>query len=170
MMSEYISMSNRFSRIVNKINNGPEFLRQFLLTRVFCGSVKYAGTSKIKLLSVSANKAVLRLNNIKRVQNHIGGIHAIAASLLAESTTGIVVGMNVPDDRVPVLKSMTVNFKRRMQGNLVAEANLSDEQINQITSTEKGETNVVVTITDDSGQQPIEVDMLWAWIPKIRKK
>lgn len=162
-------MVNTFSRIVSKINNGPEFCRSFLLTKLFCTKVKYAGTSNVVLESVEPNRVELFIANKKKVQNHIGGVHAIAVALLAESATGIVVGLNVPDDRLPVLKSMTVNFERRMQGALRAVATLTDEQITQIRTTEKGETLVDVVITDESEQSPVSCEMHWAWITKVRK-
>ncbi|QOL26527.1 DUF4442 domain-containing protein [Thalassotalea sp. LPB0316] len=161
-------MANRFSTVVNRINKGPAALRSYLLTKVFNSQVKYAKTSNIKLISVT-NKAVeLKIANKKRVQNHIGGVHAIAASLLAESATGIVFGMNVPDTHVPLLKSMKVDFQRRMVGDLTAHANLTDEQIQQIETQDKGDMLVAVTITDESGQQPIACFMEWAWVPKRR--
>lgn len=146
----------------------PKFLQSFLLTRVFCSTVKYANTSNVTLISVTNNKAVLTIKNKKKVQNHIGGVHAIAAALLAESATGIVFGMNVPDSQVPLLKSMKANYLRRMQGDLVAEATLTEEQISEINSAEKGDMMVSVKITDESGQEPIEVFMDWAWVSKKR--
>ncbi|MAG76355.1 MAG: DUF4442 domain-containing protein [Colwelliaceae bacterium] len=161
-------MANKFSKAVSFIYKMPVFSQQYLLTKLFCSQVKYAGTSKVKLHKVTNNEVELSLANIKRVQNHIGGVHAVAASLLAESATGIVFGMNVPDSHLPLLKSMTVNYNRRMQGGLKAVAKLSDEQINEINSSEKGNILVPVTITDESGQEPIEVMMHWAWTPKKR--
>ena len=161
-------MANKFSKAVSFIYKMPAFSQQYLLTKLFCSQVKYAGTSKVKLHKVKNNEVELSLANIKRVQNHIGGVHAVAASLLAESATGIVFGMNVPDSHLPLLKSMTVNYNRRMQGGLKAVAKLSDEQINEINSSEKGNILVPVTITDESGQEPIEVMMHWAWTPKKR--
>ncbi|GLX83887.1 DUF4442 domain-containing protein [Thalassotalea loyana] len=162
-------MANRFSTIVNRINKGPASLRSFLLTKVFNSQVKYAKTSNIKLISVTNHAVELKVENKKRVQNHIGGVHAIAASLLAESATGIVFGMNVPDSHLPLLKSMKVEYQRRMVGDLTAHATLSDEQIKLIENEEKGDMMVPVTITDESGQQPIECFMEWAWVPKKRK-
>ncbi|MCH2058822.1 MAG: DUF4442 domain-containing protein [Thalassotalea sp.] len=161
-------MANKFSKAVSLIYKMPTFSQQYLLTKLFCSQVKYAGTSKVKLHKVTNNEVELSLANIKRVQNHIGGVHAVAASLLAESATGIVFGMNVPDSYLPLLKSMTVNYNRRMQGGLKAVAKLSDEQVNEINSSEKGNILVPVTITDESGQEPIEVMMHWAWTPKKR--
>lgn len=161
-------MANRFSKAVRKIHMFPASLHSYLLTKLFCTTVKYANTSNIKLLTVSNKHVRLTLANKKKVQNHIGGIHAIAASLLAESATGIVFGMNVPDTHVPLLKSMTVNFQRRMKGDLVATASLTDEQIALITSADKGDLIVPVSITDGSGEEPIEVIMNWAWVNKVR--
>ncbi|MBA6252541.1 DUF4442 domain-containing protein [Colwellia sp. MB3u-55] len=161
-------MANKFGKIISKVNRMPRFMRSFLLTKIFCSTVKYAGTSSIKLISVSHTKAVLSLENKKKVQNHIGGVHAIAAALLAESATGIVFGMNVPDTCVPLLKSMTFHFQRRMQGNLSAVAILSLAEIEQIENADKGSLMVSVEITDESDQQPIVCEMEWAWVTKRR--
>ena len=161
-------MANKFGKIISKVNRMPRFMRSFLLTKIFCSTVKYAGTSSIKLISVSHTKAVLSLENKKKVQNHIGGVHAIAAALLAESATGIVFGMNVPDTCVPLLKSMTFHFQRRMQGNLSAVAVLSLADIEQIENSDKGSLMVNVEITDESDQQPIVCEMEWAWVTKRR--
>jgi acyl-coenzyme A thioesterase PaaI-like protein len=159
-------MANKFRRIINKVNRMPRSTRSFLLTRIFCSQVKFAGTSSIKLISVSTTKAVLSLENKKKVQNHIGGVHAIAAALLAESATGIVFGMNVPDNCVPLLKSMTVHYQRRMQGNLTAIAKLSEENIKLIEAGGKGSMMVKVEITDESEIEPIVCEMDWAWVTK----
>ena len=161
-------MANRFSLFVNKVHKAPQFMQSFLLTTLFSSKVKFAGTTGVKLEKVTHQQTILTLKNKKSVQNHIGGIHAIAAAVLAESATGIVFGMNVPDDRVPLLKSMTVKYQRRMQGNLKAVANLSAEQIRLIEQKEKGDVIVPVIITDESGQQPIECEMEWAWVSKKR--
>jgi len=162
-------MSNRFSDIVSKVNKAPSFMRTFLLTKLFTSKVKYAGTTGLKIHHISKQKSILTLKNTKSVQNHIGGIHAIAAAVLAESATGIVFGMNVPDTRLPLLKSMTMHYQRRMQGSLTAKASLSLEQIRQIEADEKGAIIVPVIITDESEEQPIECHMEWAWVSKKRK-
>ncbi len=161
-------MPNSFSSFVSKVHKAPKFMQSFLLTTLFNSKVKFAGTTGIKLEQVTHQQTVLTLKNKKSVQNHIGGIHAIAAAVLAESATGIVVGINVPNDRVPLLKSMTIEYQRRMQGNLKAVANLTLEQITLIEQQEKGDITVPVIITDDSGQMPIVCNMEWAWVSKKR--
>lgn len=161
-------MANTFSRLVKKIYQTPAFMQPFLLTQLFGFKVKYAKTTGIQIQSVSQQAVVITLANKKKVQNHIGGVHAIAAALLAESATGIVFGMNVADSCIPLLKAMTIRYQRRMTGTLTAKATLSDEQIKQINTQDKGDMMVKVVITDESGQPPIECDMDWAWVSKRR--
>lgn len=161
-------MSNRFSRFINKVNYAPKKLRPFLLTKFFCTTVKFAGTTGIKIQHVSHECVEIKLANKKKVQNHIGGVHAVAAALLAESATGIVFGMNVPDDSVPLLKSMKIEYQRRMQGGLTAVANITPEQRQQIEQNEKGDMIIAVQITDESNEQPIVCTMDWAWVKKRR--
>ncbi len=167
-MLEECMKENKFSGFVKTIYRAPRKLQPFLLTQLFCSQVKYARTSGIKLVEISHQEVVLRLANKKKVQNHIGGVHAIAAGLLAESATGIVFGMNVPDHCIPLLKSMKVNYQRRMQGSLLAKASLTAEQIKQIKQEDKGDLFVSVVITDESGQAPITCEMEWAWVTKRR--
>jgi len=161
-------MSNKLSFFVNQVHKAPQFMQSFLLTTLFTTKVKFAGTTGVKIEKITHQQTILLLKNKKSVQNHIGGIHAVAAAVLAESATGIVFGMNVPDSRLPLLKSMKIHYQRRMQGDLKAIANLTLDQIQIIEQKEKGDIIVAVTITDESGHQPIECEMEWAWVSKKR--
>jgi hypothetical protein len=51
-----------------------------------------------------------------------------------------------------------------------AVATLTNEQQQLMQSTDKGETLVQVVITDESGEAPIQCEMLWAWIAKSQLK
>jgi acyl-coenzyme A thioesterase PaaI-like protein len=159
-------MSNRFSRAINKINKLPERVRPFLLTKLFCSQVHFANTSKVKILSISKNKVVMTIKNRKKVQNHIGGVHALAAGLLAESASGIVFGINIPDTCLPLIKTLKLNYKKRMKGDLLAVATISDEDIALMNDNDKGNLLVSVKITDESTEEPIECEMDWAWVTK----
>ena len=159
-------MKNKFNRIISTLNKAPARFRPFLLTKAFSSKVKFAGTTGIRIESISQDQVVIHLANKKKVQNHIGGVHAIAAAVIAESATGIVFGMNVPDSALPLLKSMKMEYQRRMEGDIAARAFLNSEQITAIQNEEKGSLFVPVELTDSSGQQPIQCEMEWAWVPK----
>jgi uncharacterized protein (TIGR00369 family) len=160
---------NKLSRYIAKISQAPKFAQSFLLTKLFCSQVKFANTTGIKIVKVTDNQVEIHLANKRKVQNHIGGVHAVAAAVLAESTTGLLLGLHVTDQCLPLLKSMNVNYQRRMQGDLKAVASLSEQQIEFIETQVKGDLIVPVTITDESGEQPIICEMHWAWIEKKRK-
>ena len=164
------SRSNKLSTIVNNINKLPSFMRSQSLSFAIGSQVKFAGTSKIEILEMTATRLHARIKNRKLVQNHIGSVHAAAMALLAETVTGLVVGMSVPDDRVPVIKSMKIDYVKRAKGDLEAVANLSAESVAHILATEKGDITVPVKVTDQNGIEPIQCEMIWAWTPKRRAR
>ncbi|MDE2092168.1 MAG: DUF4442 domain-containing protein [Gammaproteobacteria bacterium] len=154
---------------VSKLHSLPPALRWWLLTWAFGRTVRFVRTAGVRFEDLTEERALLHISNSKRVQNHIGSIHATAMALLAETASGAVLGMNVPDDRVPLLKSMQVDFLKRARGDLRAEATLAAAARARILEEEKGEIMVPVKVTDDSGEEPIQCRMLWAWVPKHRR-
>ena len=60
-------------------------------------------------------------------------------ALLAESATGLVLGMSLPDDKLPLMKTMKVNYVKRANGDLKAIATLSPEQLRAIENDERGD-------------------------------
>jgi acyl-coenzyme A thioesterase PaaI-like protein len=160
--------SNAFSRIVAKFEKVPAPLRRWARSKALGSYVKFAGTASIDFEEISTAQVICRIRNVAKNQNHIKGVHAAAMALLAETATGFAVGMNLPDDKLPLLKSMKVEYKKRAQGDLKAVAALTAEQIANVRSVEKGDVTVPVTVTDESGNEPIQCEMVWAWVPKKR--
>ncbi|MDN0082021.1 DUF4442 domain-containing protein [Crenobacter sp. SG2305] len=156
------------SRIADKANNLPEGLRSFVLSKMFGRVVPFLSTAGVRFENVAQERLVVSIRNQRKVQNHIKGVHAAAMALLAETATGFVVGLNVPDDKLMLLKSMKVDYLKRAQGNMRAVATLTPEQISSFHRVDKGDVTVAVSVTDDSGQEPIRCEMIWAWIPKKR--
>lgn len=165
-MTEHLN--NPLRKMVLKVQGKPLWLQQFLLTRIFRHTVKLSGTVKQDILATDLASVTFRQRNYKRVQNHIGGVHAAGTALLGESATGFIVGTNLPGDKLPLLKSMHVDYLKRATGDLVATAHLTDAQIAQMRSEDKGEVEVAVTITDATGIEPVSATYIWAWIPKKR--
>jgi acyl-coenzyme A thioesterase PaaI-like protein len=161
-----MNSSNKLSTIVSRINKMSPFWRVKLLSFVFGRIIKFAGTAKVRIDQLEFTTAQLTLKNRRKVQNHIGSVHAAATGLLGESATGFLIGMHIPDDKIPLLKSMHVDYVKRSQGDLVAVSTVTPEQIEAMRNTEKGELTVNVTITDEKGNQPVNCEFVWAWIPK----
>jgi uncharacterized protein (TIGR00369 family) len=159
---------NRLARSVARLDVIPSPLRTRARSLILGRVVKFVGTAHLDIEALDDARAVVSVRNRPKVQNHIGSVHAAAMALIAETATGFVVGMNVPDSAVPVIKSMHIDFVRRARGSLRAVAELDDGQRLLIRTSERGEVTPRVTVTDEAGEEPIRCTMVWAWTPKRR--
>ncbi|WP_396588945.1 DUF4442 domain-containing protein [Bermanella sp. R86510] len=163
-----MSKPNQLSRAVASIQRMPKPLHQFIMSKAFGNKIKFAGHSGLRFESLSNTECVVSIKNRKKVQNHIGGVHAAAMALLAETATGFVFGMNVPDDKLPLIKKMDIDYVKRSTGDMKAVASLTEDDIARIQSEDKGEVTVPVIITDEASVEPIKASMTWAWTAKRR--
>lgn len=161
-----MSAINPLRSFVDKVSQYPNWLGYRLITWVFRYKVKLAGTVKLDILSTDGKQVIFKQKNRRKVQNHIGSVHAATMALLAESASGFIVGINLPADKLPLIKSMNLNYVKRCSGDITAVAKLTDEQIDLMQTTAKGEVNVAVSIIDEAGVEPLVAEMIWAWVPK----
>ena len=161
-------MDNQLSSMVNKLHPLPKKLQQTILTRLIGRRVRLIQTAGVEFVELTAKRVHVRLKNRARVQNHIGSIHAAGIALLAETASGFVVGMNVPPGSVPVIKSMKVEYKKRAIGHMEAIATLTHADVDFIGKTPKGEIQVSVVVTDAEDKEPVQCEMIWAWVQKRR--
>ena len=166
-MSEVVRTDkpNRLQRNLARLHKAPGFLQAWLRDRVLHRAVPFTGTAGIRFVHMGPDRVEVHLSNRRVVQNHIGSVHASAMNLLAETASGMVVGMNVRDDCLPLAKSLTMDFRKRATGDMKAVATLSPEQQHALHSTDKGEVTVKVVVTDEAGIEPVECTFVWAWIP-----
>ncbi len=164
-----VHQPNRLERQLARIDEAPAFARTWFRSVVLRRAVPFTGTAGLDFLQMSTERVEIGIRNDKKVQNHIGGIHASAMNLLAETATGMVVGMNVRDDCIPLAKELTMAFKKRATGALRAVATLTSEQRQLMQASDKGEVHVAVTVTDEAGVEPVECAFVWAWVPAVRR-
>ena len=161
---------NRLARSLGQLERVPVFARPWARNLVLRRAVPFTGTAGLDFAMMTPQRVEIGVANKKRVQNHIHGVHAAAMTLLAETATGMVVGMNVRDDCLPLAKQLKVAFRKRARGAMRAVATLTDEQRTLMQQSDKGEVTVTVHVSDESGEQPIECEFIWAWIPSGPRK
>lgn len=161
-----MSFNNNLMRVIGKFDFLPPNLRSTVISKIFGRVVPLVGTAGLRYEELTPERVVVSIRNRRPVQNHINGVHAAAMALLAETATGFVVGMNLPDDKLPLIKTLKVDYLKRTKGDMRAVATLTPEQVTLVRTTPKGEVLVPVVVTDESGQEPIRCEMLWAWVPK----
>jgi uncharacterized protein (TIGR00369 family) len=128
--------------------------------------VPLVGTTGLLVEEMTEGRVAVVARNRRRVRNHIGSVHAAAVALAAETATGFVTAMNVGQDQVVLLKTMRVDFKKRIRGDVRAVATLTEEQRGAIRGEERGRLPVEVHVTDGSGEEPVACEMVWAWVPR----
>ena len=161
-----MSVKNPLRSFVDKVNRYPSWLSSRLITWLFRYKVKLAGTAGLDIIKTDGKTVVFRQKNRKKIQNHIGTVHAVTMALLAESSTGFVVGINLPGDKLPLIKTMNLNYVKRCVGDITAIASVTDEQIALMNSEPRGEVTVRVSITDATQDEPMIAEMVWAWVAK----
>ena len=163
-----MSVDNPFTRIVDRYAWLPSFLRDPLVSRAIGRTIPFVGTSGLQIEKITATEVIVRLKDSRAVHNHIGGLHAGAMALLAETATGLVVALNVAGHCVPLIRTLDVSFNRPAQGALRASASLPQEEAERIQTSEVGKITVPLHIEDDAGKEPIDAQLQWAWLPKRR--
>lgn len=161
-----MAQTNPLRTFAEKALRYPDWLGLRLITFLFRYKVKLVGTLKISITQTDLKSVTFFVKNRKKVRNHIGQVHAATMALLAESATGFVVGLNLPGDKLPLIKRMDLRYVRRSLGDMSAVAHLTDAQIALMQTQDKGDIMVAVTVTDESGEEPIVCEMNWAWIGK----
>ncbi len=168
-MSVSSPFDNRARRALRPLAALPGWLARPLRDRAIGRVIPFVGTAGIALERLDDDAAVVRLRNRRRVQNHIGGVHAAATALLAETATGLALGWHLPDDATPLLASLEVRYLRRAQGGLRATAQLPHDAIARLRGEPKGELEVPVAVVDDAGETTVACSLRWAWIPRRRE-
>ncbi|AXI03543.1 DUF4442 domain-containing protein [Aquirhabdus parva] len=160
---------NLIATIVNGTKLLPASVRVRVLSTAFGKAVPMVGTAGIRYELVTPEKVICTIKNRRPMQNHIHGVHAVAMALVAETATGFVTSMNLPDgEKLVLIKSMKLEYKKVAKGDITAVATLTQTQRELIATTPKGEVTVSCIITDETGQSPVECEMIWVWVPKKR--
>jgi hypothetical protein len=87
---------NRLASTVARLQPLPSGLRTWVVSLLLGRAVPLVGTAGLRFEQITSDRVVVRVANRRKVQNHIGGVHAAGMVLLAETATGFCVGMNVP--------------------------------------------------------------------------
>ena len=161
--------TNPFARIADRYRDVPPRLRRPLVTRAIGEVIPFVGTAGCFIEAYTPRRVAVRLDNGTRLRNHLGGLHAAALALLAETATGLVVALNVPDGSSPLLRTMDVSFDRFARSAVQAEATLTGEEGTQIQSRPLGQVEVDVTLTaPDDETTLVSGSLKWAWVPEDR--
>ena len=164
-----MSKKNPLHAVLNRLDFLPEPYKTKAASIAFTRAVPFVNTAGCTFEKVTNEEVIVSIKNKRKARNHIGQLHAAAMALIAETASGFVFTMNLPGDKLNLIKSMKVNYLKRTQGDMRAVATITPEQAKQIQTEPKGSIMIEVKVTDESGEEPITCEMDWAWVPKKKK-
>lgn len=161
--------TNPFADIAARYADHPPRLRRPLVTEAVGQVIPFVETAGCSVEAYTPTRVAVRLDNRTAVQNHLGGLHAAALALLAETASGLVVALNVPPASAPLLRTMDVSFERYARHAVQAEATLTGDESDRIQSRPIGRIDVDVTLTAPADDETLVSSALeWAWLPEER--
>ena len=161
--------TNPFARIADRYRDVPPRLRRPLVTKAVGEVIPFVDTAGCFIEAYTPRRVAVRLDNETRLRNHLGGLHAAALALLAETASGLVVALNVPDGSSPLLRTMNISFDTFAREAVQAEATLTDDGSAQVRSRSIGQIEVDVTLAaPDDDTTLVSGTLKWAWLPETR--
>lgn len=101
---------------------GSSSLGKWLFAKIICFKAPYFTTIRPRVTLLHANLCEAYLVQTRRVQNHIGCIHAIALCNLAELCAGLMTDVSIPGDMRWIPKGMSVEYLKKAKGKITARA------------------------------------------------
>ena len=157
---------SQIAKAVDQVERLPEFARTRVFNMLIGRVVPFVGTAGLKITKATSNEWIASLDNRRKVGNHLKQIHACAMILIGETIGVMIMAMNLPGDRIPLVKNIAADFVKRSTGKLTGVVNLTDEQIEFIQREPKGELELEVTVTDEADINPVLIRVTTAWVPK----
>lgn len=96
----------------------------WLFTRIICMKAPYFGSMSPRFDRLDVGVAEAHVKRHRKVQNHIGTIHAIALCNLAELVAGVGIEATITADRRWIPKGMTVQYLAKCKHEAHAKARI----------------------------------------------
>ncbi len=133
--------------------SGSAFGR-WLFTRIVCFRAPYFGTINPVFDVLEPGRAVARMRKRRKVQNHIGTVHAIAMANLCELVAGTLTEVSIPRSMRWIPRGMQINYLAKAATDLHAEGLFPE-----ITEGKAQDVVVAVRVMDASNNVVVTADI-----------
>jgi acyl-coenzyme A thioesterase PaaI-like protein len=138
----------------------------WLFSRTVSLRAPYFASIRPLVIRLEPGLCVAEIEHRRRVQNHIGTVHAIALCNLAELSAGLVCEASLPTSMRWIPKRMSVDYLAKAKGRMRAEARPA---IAAVHAEEGYELPITVSVRDPGGTEALRADIrMWA-TPKPRR-
>jgi len=137
---------------------------RWLFSRIVCFKAPYFSSIRPTFDVLEPGRAAAHFRKRRRVTNHIGTVHAIAMANLCELVAGTMTEVSVPGSMRWIPKSMTIDYLRKAETDVRAEARLAP-----VREGEEQDAVVSVDVFDDAGERVVRADITMYVSPKKQK-
>lgn len=121
----------------------------------------YTGTIHPEVLVLEVGHAKIRIEDQRRLRNHLGSIHAMALANLGELATGGAFNYSLPPDARAILISYAMDYVKKARGPIVAEVTCTPPTTNA-----KQSYPVHANLTDERGEVVARAVATWLVGPR----
>jgi len=139
----------------------PSALGRWLFTRTICRRAPYFGTISPRIHELAPGLCRVSMKKRRRVENHIGTVHALAMGNLCELAAGVLMEATTPRDMRWIPKGMQIRYLAKAPTDISATARV------EATSWSRAQDVIVpVSVTDTRGREVVQADITMYVSPK----
>ncbi len=135
-------------RLYNSLSGLP--FGRWIFTRIICLRAPYFGSIRPLFMDLRPGTAIVSMPKRRKVQNHIGTVHALAMGNLCELAAGLVMESTLPPDTRWIPRGMEIAYLRKAESRVIAEASLALRDWGETEDVPVG-----VVVTDAAGQEVV---------------
>jgi len=125
-------------------------LGRWLFARIVCRRAPYFATIRPRFIELRASVCKVGMRRRRRVENHLGSIHALALGNLCELAAGMVTEVTIPPGMRWIPRGMTIEYLRKAESEVCATARLDKSEW-----TASGSVAVPVSVADRNGNEVV---------------
>lgn len=137
---------------------GKSAFGRWMYSRLICWRAPYFASIAPTIELLEAGRCVVRIRQRRRVQNHIGTVHAIALCNMAELAGGLATDATIPGSMRWIPKGMSVRYLKKATGTMTATASVSAIA----DATVANELHAIVEVRDTQNEVVFDADItMW---------